>query len=179
MSDITIATPDAFKAFVGELQGRPFFRQPLGWGLVKTFAVDEEGEPTTNSEVKTVNWQGKNLGAFAAYGHATCLFHEEQEDLWRDPELMVELDWADADRLCGLFAPYVENPEGHANVQAVLAARKDMEETPAEQEVAYWLVILFENVVSRDAMCLRFKEEAVNKHGVPAEGLIMEVRGAN
>ncbi len=164
-------TKEDFKAFVGELQAKPCFRKPLGWGIFRQQSSQLGNGKVLTGTYPVLNWQGQNLASFACYVYAAGLFDDSNAALWRQSELVLDVTPKMANTLEYLFKPYWDAAAGkeHPNVQIAWHLR-DIERHGnrlyARNLQPFKLVIIFDDVKPTSLATAYMKLTAHSRHFV-------------
>ncbi len=140
MTITPLKTQNEFKAFVAEQKAQIWWSAPLAYAVARVEYGPISGE-VMSAQMPVVNWKA-NEGSFAVMMAAAIAHGFEPSQIGQGPELIIPLTRAMIEDMGKLFAPYMDDLEGHANVNVVKQMLDLSAETAAGQP-QFELVALF------------------------------------
>ncbi len=160
----TIASVDAFKAFIEETKQAEGYRDPIAFGIARVDRGQNNAEKVLQANFAIVNWQ-ENFGSAAVFVRA---LQEARTTVdFSGSEFVATLNDMFVANAMAAFAPYLAaTGEAHKNVQVIkhLAAQEDIGKD-------YRIVFLFEDAAPQSVEAVYLKLYALSLGKAPLRGV--------
>jgi 2,3,4,5-tetrahydropyridine-2-carboxylate N-succinyltransferase len=161
----TIASTDAFKTFIKEIQNSEGYRRPIAFGIARVDRGQKNAEKVLQANFAVVNWE-ENFGSAAVFIRA---LREARINVdCSGSEFVATLNDAFVANAMAAFAPYLAEATGeaHRNVQVIkaLAAREDIGKD-------YRIVFLFDDEAPASVEAVYLKLYALSLGKAPLRGV--------
>jgi len=164
----TIASTDAFKIFVDEIQSSEIYRQPVAFGIARVDRGQKNADKVLQANFAVVNWN-ENFGSAAVFLQA--LVEARVKIDLSGSEFVATLNDAFVANAMAAFAPYLAEATGdaHKNVQVIkhLAAREDIGRD-------YRIIFLFEDAAPQSVEAVYLKLYALSLGKVPLRSVNLD-----
>jgi 2,3,4,5-tetrahydropyridine-2-carboxylate N-succinyltransferase len=161
----TIASADAFKVFIDEIQSSEVYRQPTAFGIARVDRGQKNAEKVLQANFAVVNWN-ENFGSAAVFLQA--LIEARVKIDLSSTEFVATLNDAFVANAMAAFAPYLAEATGdaHKNVQVIkhLSAQEDIGKD-------YRIVFLFEDAAPQSVEAVYLKLYALSLGKAPLRGV--------